>query len=147
MIELQKKLSMSSPWSGSEALTDVPSTVGTGVGDCVGTSVTTRGARTVPAVGVAVGGGSVGRGVSRLLGFSEVVGAGLAGGATDSQPTSRTARTSNELQQVGNKCCPACLMTRTQASASVTVEELVEQYIVAPFRISLELLACAENRP
>jgi hypothetical protein len=51
------------------------------------------------------------------------------------------------LKQLGNRSGPTCLMAGPDSSACVTMEVLVEQDVVAPVRIGLERLVCAENRP
>src|ERR687886_2835003 len=98
MIGLSRLSSTSMPWRGSEAAMGVPSSTGVGVargGGEVGRGVAFgTGARR--GVAVAVGGATVGRGVRRLAGFNDA-GAGVGcGGATGAQAALRT-RTSRRI--------------------------------------------------
>jgi hypothetical protein len=79
MIGLVTRSSRSIPWSGSVTATGVPFTLGAGVGITVGRGVPGIVSCGATARGVAVGGGTVGRGVSRFAGLDRV-GVGAGGG-------------------------------------------------------------------
>ena len=51
-----------------------------------------------------------------------------------------------ELDELGDESGPARLVTGAQPGAVVAVEVLVEEDVVAPMRIGLELLAAAVDR-
>ena len=50
------------------------------------------------------------------------------------------------LNQLGNERRPASLVAGPKTSAVVTVEVLVEQNVITPVRIGLEIRLSAENR-
>ena len=50
------------------------------------------------------------------------------------------------VDELCHKSCPACLVTRAQPGAIITVEVLVEQHQVSPVRITLEQLDVTRNR-
>src|SRR5712691_4392964 len=49
------------------------------------------------------------------------------------------------LQQVRDECRPAGLMTGAETSARVAVEKLIKKHVLAPVRISLELVIVAQR--
>src|ERR1051326_2365781 len=92
------------PWSGSEALTGVPESTGVGVavggvflsGGSVGTTGMAAASRSSSAIGGGGGGARVGRGVSRLVGFSDTgVGATGAAAAGAQAPTSQSTHSAH----------------------------------------------------
>src|ERR1700694_1589269 len=89
MIGLSRRSSISRPWSGSEAATGVPGTLGTRVA-VAGTSVLTAAAGVATGRGVAVA-GRVGRGVSKTAGLSETGVGGGGGGGGDAAPIPHAA--------------------------------------------------------
>lgn len=64
-----------------------------------------------------------------------------------SGPRRKTLPALGLLKQLGHRSCPTSLMAGPDPSACIPVEVLVEQEVVAPVRIGLERLVCAENRP
>ena len=50
---------------------------------------------------------------------------------------------SEELDQPGDHSCPACLVARAKPGSIVAVEVFVEEDVVAPVGVSLELLRAA----
>src|SRR5689334_20817680 len=56
-------------------------------------------------------------------------------------------RVAEQLDQARDHPRPAGLVTRSETRAVVAVEVLVEEQVVAPVRVALELLGASENRP
>src|SRR5438128_3565810 len=99
---LSRRSSSSRPWSGSDADTGVPRTLGAGVGVGVGVAAAVLCATTL-AVGAGSGvavAGSVGRGVRRMGGLSEVGVGGGGGGAPIPHAVNSATRTS---RAIGNR--------------------------------------------
>src|SRR5271168_5003862 len=71
----------------------------------------------------------------------------MKGGSSPASEKGLGIEAPKDFDQRRHEPGPSCLMTGADASAIVAVEIFVEQQVIAPIRIALELLGSPEHRP